>query len=424
VLVVGSLVLGGHHDGGGKNRASQTLAALESKLLLIERRVEGIRRLDFTRRPLPTLVTGAEVRNQGLLELDQHVTADKQSADDELLKLLGLIPPNSNLRQIQAAVFSDQVAGFYDPSTKKLALVKNTGAEDEAVGEITLAHELTHALDDQRFGIRDVAPGTDDRGTAYSALVEGDATSVMTRYAARYMSGSNLLGALFTSTTAGGPRLPPYILASLEFPYLEGQRFINTLFHDAGGSWKLVNYAFRFHPPVSTAQILHPLLFERNVKPLRISLRARPVLGSGWRRAAGGTLGEFDTRQLLQRALPVDRANAAAAGWRGGVYELWRSGPLPQPECSSPCRQRDALVLAWRTAPGRDAQALASALASYVSRGLGGRARGTNNWALPGSAASLSSQGGLTVLALAPTLVTAQTLAARAATVPPVSRRR
>jgi hypothetical protein len=423
VLVVGSLVLGGHHGDGGKNRAGQTLAALESKLLLIERRVEGIRRLDFTRRPLPTLVTGAEVRNQGLLELDQQVSAEKQSADDELLKLLGLIPPTSNLRQIQESVFSDQVAGFYDPGTKKLALVKNTGAEDESIGEITLAHELTHALDDQRFGIRDVSPGTDDRGTAYSALVEGDATSVMTRYATRYMTGSNLLGALFTSTTAGGPRLPPYIQASLEFPYLEGQRFIDTLFRYAHG-WKLVNYAFRFRPPVSTAQILNPLEYVRNVKPLRVNLRVRPVLGNGWRRALGGTLGEFDTRQLLQRALPVDRANAAAAGWRGGVYELWRSEPLPQPECPSPCRQRDALVLAWRTAPGADARALASALGSYVSRGLGGRGRGTNNWALPGSAASVSSQGGLTVLALAPTVVTAQTLAARAASVPPVSLRR
>jgi hypothetical protein len=329
------------------------------------------------------------------------------------------------LRQIQAAVFSDQVAGFYDPSTKRLALVKDTGAQDESVGEITLAHELTHALDDQRFGIRDVPPGIDDRSTAYSALVEGDATSVMTRYATRYMTGSNLLGALFTSTTAGGPRLPPYIQASLEFPYLEGQRFIDTLYRYAGGNWKLVNYAFRYRPPASTAQVLNPLEYVRNVKPLRIRLRMRPVLGRGWRPVLGGTLGEFDTRQMLQRGLPTDRANAAAASWRGGAYELWRSGALPQPECPAPCRQRDSLVLSWRTAPGRDAQALASALGSYVARGLGGRpgAGSRTVWTLPGSAAALSSQGSLTVLALAPTAITAQTLAARAATVPPVSSR-
>jgi len=414
VLVVGSLILGGHRGGSGSNRASATLAALESRLLIIERRVEGIRRLDFTRRPLPVLVTGDEVRKQGLLELDQQVTAPEQAADDELLKLLGLIPDDSNLRQIQAAVFQDQVAGFYDPATKKLALVKDAGEQDESVGEITLAHELTHALDDQRFGIRNQAPGLDDSSTAYSALVEGDATSVMTRYATKYMTGSNLLGALFASSTSGGPRLPPYIQASLEFPYLEGQRFIDTLYHDAANGWKLVNYAFRFHPPVSTAQVLHPLLFERNIKPVPVTLSVRPLMARGWRRALAGTLGEFDTRQLFQKALPSDRANAAAAGWRGGVYQLWRSGPLPRAECPSPCRQHDALVLAWRTSPGRDAQSLESAAATYVTRGLGGRPRGQNLWALPGSAAALSSQSGTTVLALAPNPVLAEALAVRA----------
>ena len=59
MLVVGSLVLGGRGSTGKGNRASATLAALESKLLIIERRVEGIRRLDFTRRPLPVLVSGS-----------------------------------------------------------------------------------------------------------------------------------------------------------------------------------------------------------------------------------------------------------------------------------------------------------------------------------------------------------------------------
>jgi hypothetical protein len=418
VLVVAALVLGGHHSGSGSNRASATLADLESKLLIIERRVEGIRHLAFTRRPLPTLVSGDEVRKQGLLELDQQMPAAEQTADDELLKLLALIPPGSSLRQIQSAVFQDQVAGFYDPATKKLALVKDTGAEDESVGEITLAHELTHALDDQRFGIKEQAPGMDDGSTAYSALVEGDATSVMTRYATRYMNGSNLLGVLFASSTAGGPRLPPYIQASLEFPYLEGQRFVDTLYRYANGNWKLVNYAFRFRPPVSTAQILNPLEFVRNVKPLPISLRVRPLLPKGWRRATNGTLGEFDTRQLFQKGLPSDRANAAADGWRGGVFDMWRSGPMPRAECPSPCRQHDALVLAWRTAPGRDAQALESAVGTYVTRGLGGRSRGQNLWQLPGSAAAVSSQAGLTVLALAPTPTLAETLAVRAAAIP------
>jgi hypothetical protein len=233
------------------------------------------------------------------------------------------------------------------------------------------------------------------------------------------MTGSNLLGVLFASATTGGQRLPPYIQATLEFPYIEGQRFVDTLFR-YGHGWKLVNYAFRFHPPVSTAQILHPLLFAQNVKPLPVQLRVRPLLSRDWRLALGSSLGEFDTRELIQRGMPADRAATAAATWRGGSYQLWRRGPLPDRTCLAPCRENDSLVLAWRTSPGRDAQTLAAGISAYVSRGLGGRQRSRNVWALPASAAALSTQRGTTVLALAPTAASAITLALRAAAPAPL----
>jgi hypothetical protein len=417
-LVVGSLVLGKRHTTAGANQASATLQALETKLVLIERRVEDLRGEEFSHRPLPTLVGGDQVKRQGLRELDQEVSPAEQTGDEELLKVLRLIPPGSNLRNIQAAVFQDQVAGFYDPNTKRLALVRDAGAQDEAIGEITLAHELTHALDDQTFGIRDVPPGTSDRSTAYSALVEGDATSVMTRYASRFMTGSNLLGALFATSTTGGPRFPPYIQDSLEFPYLDGQRFVDTLYRYGHNSWKVVNAAFKFRPPVSTQQILHPLDYLRNVKPLPVSLQVKPLLDRTWQRALGGSFGEFDTRELLELGIGSDRAADVAAAWKGGAFELWRKGALPDSRCASPCRQRDSFVVAWRTATGRDADAFNAAVDAYVTRGLGGRARGRDLWTLPGGAAAVASSGGTTVLAMAPDEQLATTLAQRSAVTP------
>ena len=92
---------------------------------------------------------------------------------------------------------------------------------------------------------------------------------------------------------------------------------------------------------------------------------------------------------------------------------------MPSPTCASPCGRRDSLVLAWRTAAGRDAQALSAAVGTYVTRGLGGRPRSGGMWALPGGAAAVTTQGDTTVLALAPTLGAADTLAVRAATTPP-----
>ena len=128
MLVAGAVVLGKRGGGKGGNRSSATLAALESKLLVIEGRVEKIRGQHFSHRLLPVLVSGAEVRREGLADFDRLTSPRRQAASDEALKLFGLIPPRSNLRSILASVYGEQVAGFYDPRSKRLALVKNAGA--------------------------------------------------------------------------------------------------------------------------------------------------------------------------------------------------------------------------------------------------------------------------------------------------------
>jgi hypothetical protein len=163
---------------------------------------------------------------------------------------------------------------------------------------------------------------------------------------------------------------------------------------------------------VSTAQILHPLLYARDVRPERVRLRMGPVLGRGWQRVAGGTFGEFDTGQLLRLGTSTGRAAQTAAVWRGGRYELWRTGALPGRGCAAPCRARDVGVLAWRTAPGRDAASLAAGLGGYVAGGLGGRTRGPGVWSLTGGAAAISTHGDTTVLAFAPTPARASLIAA------------
>jgi hypothetical protein len=377
---------------------------------VIERRVEQIRREQFTRRPLPVLVTSAQTRREAFAELDRLTTPAQRAADEELLKLLGLIPPQVSMRALTAQIYQDQVAGFYDPRTKRLALVRDAGDSDVGIGEITLAHELTHALDDEAFGIKDSVEGFGDAATAYTALVEGDATSVMTRYTARYMSGLDLVSVLAGASSGGGGSLPPYIEATLLFPYVEGQTFVDALYRYARG-WKLVNAAFKFHPPATTHEILHPLDYVRGFKPHPPQLRMRPLLPRGWSRMDSGDLGEFDTRQMLQRGTVPGRAAEIAAAWRGGSFDLWRQGPVAAPECAEPCRSRDALVLAWRVESPRDAQTLATALGSYLTEALGARERGPGGWTLTDSAAAVRSRGKNTLLALAPSPELADSLA-------------
>jgi hypothetical protein len=380
---VGGVLLG--KSGGGSGTRSGSLAALQRKLPLIERRVEALRERGFRRRIVPALVTGEQASQAGLADLDRLEPRAAQEADQELLRMLGLIPTSADLRQIQASILGDQVAGYYDPNSKRLALVRDATGSSEAIAEITLAHELTHALDDQVFGIQDVGSSTSDRSLAYTALLEGDATFVMARYAQRYVSGTGLLGAALSSGGGGSvANLPPYIQSSLEFPYLSGEAFVAAL-HDVARGWKLVDFALEKRPPVSTEQVMHPLKYEANERPLRVTLNLEPVLPAG-RRSLSSTLGEFVTEQVLERhGVPREQAARAAAGWGGDRYELWELGP------------ESVLVVRWRWDTPQDAAEFESALR-------------TVKFASP---SAIATRAGVVTLALAPSQQLAQALATR-----------
>ncbi len=146
----------------------------------IAARVEALRGLRFDSRPVPQTVSPAQARREGLEDLDRSYPEARRKADEEVLKLLGLIDPGVDLRSISASVFGEGVAGYYDPRSKRLRIV--SGTTPDALSEMVLSHELTHALEDQRFGL-DLGEGeSDDAALARLALVEGTATAVMQDY--------------------------------------------------------------------------------------------------------------------------------------------------------------------------------------------------------------------------------------------------
>ena len=254
--------------------------------------------------------------------------------------------------------------------------------------EITLAHELTHALEDQRFGLDlEDSSGSDDAALARLALVEGSATAVMLTYGERHFSAEQTLGGLFASLGQDTGDLPPFVEAQLLFPYLTGQGFVERLYATGNDSWSVVDTADRFRPPASTEQILHPEKYLAVEQPDRVRLEARDVLGEGWRRTAGGTWGEWATGELLANSGPAE-------GWGGDRYELWQQ---PVDACQAPCRQRDALVMRWRWDTRRDAREFETALREWLPR-------------QPGPSA-VAARGSEVTLALAPDAGLAQRLA-------------
>jgi hypothetical protein len=366
---------------------------------VIARRVEGLRDLRFKELPKPLEVDAAQARREGLEDLDRSYPRKRRQTDEEIYKLLGLIEPGADLRTLTGSLFEQGVAGYYDPRDGRLRVVTGAGTGTRVLKEMVLSHELTHALEDQRFGIDIDSQSTDDRALAGAALREGTATALMYQYVLRNFSTEETLGGLLGAAFQDTGDLPPFLEAQVVFPYVGGDAFVEELLRRAGGRWDLVNTAYGVRPPSSTEQILHPAAYFDADEPQPVRIRAGAVLGSGWMRVAAGTWGELQTRELLAQA--GGGAREASEGWGGDRYELWRSRPLGD-DCAAPCAAGDVLIMRWRWDTPRDAGEFAKRLEEFAASELEQRAAGE---------VAVTRSGGAVTLVLAPNPALAARLA-------------
>jgi hypothetical protein len=323
-----------------------------ASVAVVAHRVEALRGLRFTALPKPVPVSAATARREGLESLDHDYPVAQRRADETIYKLLGLIAPSDDLRTLTGSLFEQGVLGYYDPRDGRLRVVAGSGTSTRVLWEMTLAHELTHALEDQRFSFPEQNGGNDDRALARTALIEGSATWLMYAYVQRHFSSEETLGSLLGAAFQDTGGLPPFLEAQVTFPYLGGEAFVEDLRDRAGGRWDLVNTAYKLRMPVSTEQILHPDAYFAADAPEPVHIRN--VLG--WQRAARGTWGELQTRELLASA--GANSSAAAAGWGGDRYELWQSGG------------KNVLVMRWRWDTPGDETEFAAALREWAQSKL------------------------------------------------------
>ena len=252
------------------------------------------------------------------------------------LAAIGLIEPTPELLPRLTRLYTRQVVGFYDPSERKFFVVPERvrdsgGPAGELMERILLAHELTHALQDERLGLdRKMASLRDstDALLALQAFLEGEATIVMTDVLlesvpeeARETLGtdplSQILGSLEeTSPVEGAEGVPEFFVKELVFPYASGTAWVREK-RLSGGGWRAVDAVYRALPS-TTREILRPGV---KLPPrLRLSPSDRPdpsKLGKGHAAAWADTLGEWTLGLLLERAgAGGAAAKAAAAGWQ------------------------------------------------------------------------------------------------------------
>ncbi len=368
VLFVALLALWFATEGDEEPAAAPPIAPVAT----IAERVAALRDLDFEEIPRPVAVTPDEARAEALEEFDAAYPPKRRRADEDVLKMLGLIEPDANLRDLAASLYGSGVAGYYNTKDGRLRTVSGAATGTRVLAEMVLAHELNHALEDQVYDL-DVGeePTTDDVSLARLALVEGTASSLMYGYVDEHFTAEEAVGGILGSAFQDTTGLPPFMQAQVLFPYVAGEEFVRELLRRGGGDWALVDTAYRVREPASTEQILHPRAYFEADEPKPVRTGAGSVLGDGWELAAKGRWGELQTRELLYRAR-AGGARVAAAGWGGDRYELWRPRAAVGDECPAPCADASVLVMRWRWDSTRDEDEFAAELRQLVDE-LGDR---------------------------------------------------
>jgi hypothetical protein len=309
------------------NAKEAALAAATGDVL---RETSEVRKLSILRDVPSGLRTREQIEAMILRNLDEQSKPEDVRADGLLLKKLGLVPPDFEYRKFLVKLLGEQVAGFYEPKSQKFYLAAWIAADLDSFKPV-MAHELTHALQDQHFNLRRFEKrqkGASDAELAAHALIEGDASLTMMFYAQR--NPLRLLALLKALKTFGAAsteeidRAPRALRETLLFPYQQGLTWTQQLY--ARGGWQLVSNAYT-DLPQSTEQILHVEKYLAREAPIKVEQpNVAAALGKDWRQIERDTSGEWNLYLILDEFLksPED-AKRAAAGWGGDQFALYEN---------------------------------------------------------------------------------------------------
>ncbi|MCH2468857.1 MAG: hypothetical protein MK486_02450 [Gemmatimonadetes bacterium] len=258
-------------------------------------------------------------------KLDEELPEEEARATVEAYALFGLVPDTLDLREVLLALYTEQVAGFYEPDSTTLFVMDD---QPEALLEGLLVHELVHAVQDQWIDLGALADPKlgSDRATAAQAAIEGHATLVMLEYMAEQAQGTpvdlgalpnfaNLLRSQLEGARDQFPALaaaPPVIQESLLFPYLEGAGYVHGLWAQGDRVAPFGEYL-----PKSTEQILGGTADDVPIE-LAMSVSGADILHED-------VLGRLELGVMLDQHLGPGSARFAD-GWGGDRYVLVEVG--------------------------------------------------------------------------------------------------
>jgi hypothetical protein len=260
-----------------------------------------------------------------------------------VLKKFGLLPKEFDLQSFLVSLLEEQVAGYYDAKTKTVNLL------DWVIPDLqkpVLAHELTHALQDQSFGLdKWLKKGSDDLDTkkdlkpeditkdeyseARQAVVEGQAMVVLVDYMLAPMhrtvaNSPEVVDTLNADMAAGTPdskvyqNAPVFMKEALTFPYRYGVEFEAELVREQGKD-KAFSATFE-NPPQTSREIMEPQTYISGEHLAPLPLPDFKHIFKNYERFDIGAIGEFDVAVLTEQYAGEDVAKRIYPNWRGGYY--------------------------------------------------------------------------------------------------------
>jgi hypothetical protein len=276
-----------------------------------------------------TLRSRAEIRDYVIREMDDEKNPAERYADARSAEAFGLIPKGFPLDSFLVDLLEEQIAGLYDPKAREFYIADWIPLDDQ---RMVMAHELTHALQDQHFKIESwvkAARPNDDAELAREAVLEGSAMAAMFDY---LLSPRGLtieeLPAIDPSLLAGdmskSPKLqeaPQFLKDAMVFPYFGGLTFSTAILKSGG--WSALSDVFA-RPPVSTQQIMHPGLYKSGKAPAPLTVPAvERLLGPDWVRLDENAMGEFGWKEILKQFSDEKSAAGMASAWNGDRYAIY-----------------------------------------------------------------------------------------------------
>jgi hypothetical protein len=270
-----------------------------------------------------------QIRAYVINEMNEDKDAAERYAGQRSAEAFGLLPKGFNLDSFMVDLLTEQIAGLYDPKAHEFYVADWIPAADQ---RMVMAHELTHALQDQHFQIEDWAKAArpnDDAELAREAVLEGSAMAAMVDYLLQGtgrslqdlpdIDPSMLIGDM--ESTPMLKKAPPFLKDALIFPYLDGLNFSAAVLRPDG--WSALSGIFA-KPPVSTQQILHPALYKSGKIPPKIAVPSMDKdVGADWTKLEDNIMGEFGWKEVLKQFLGEERATPVSAGWNGDRYVVY-----------------------------------------------------------------------------------------------------